>query len=175
MVPKLIEIEAKKLESIEIVFFDFDGVFTDNFVYVSESGVETIRSSRSDGIGLSRLRDIGIRTHIISTEKNNVVSARAKKLNITCSHGVKDKDEELLKICDNLSINPKNAMFIGNDINDIPAFNVVGIPVGVADSYEEILPHVLYLTLKNGGFGAVREVCDIIFKHNSRLLTNNNL
>ena len=163
MIDHISKIEISDLKYIEIVFFDFDGVFTNNSVYVSEDGIETVKSSRSDGLGLSRLQSIGLKTMIISTEQNKVVEKRAQKLGIECSHGVSDKKNEIKLICDKYSINPKNAIFVGNDINDIPAFNSVGISIGVADSYKEIYPYISFITKKNGGDGAVREICDHIY------------
>lgn len=159
--PFLNEIESSKIESIKIIFFDFDGVFTDNHVYTSEEGTEFVKSYRSDGIGLSRLREQGLILHIVSTEKNPVVAARSEKLKIKCSHGVQNKDDEVLRICKKYSIDAINAAFVGNDINDIPAFKVVGLPIGVANSYKETLPYLSFITKRNGGYGAVREICDI--------------
>ncbi len=151
------------LTSVELIAFDFDGVFTDNTVYVTQDGIESVRCWRSDGLGLSRLRSCGVRTFIISTETNSVVTARANKLNMPCKQGVEDKAKAILDTCLELNISPANTMFVGNDINDIPAFKVVGIPVAVADAYPEVHSHVVYRTEKPGGFGAVREICDLVF------------
>lgn len=150
------------LANVRLIAFDFDGVFTDNTVYVSEEGIESVRCWRSDGLGLARLSNVGVQAVIISTETNPVVTARAKKLNITCKQGVEDKATEILAICQEQQIEPRHTMFVGNDINDIPAFKSIGIPVGVANSYPEIDPYVLYHTKKPGGFGAVRELCDLV-------------
>ena len=150
------------LTSIRLAVFDFDGVFTDNFVYVSQEGVESVRCWRSDGLGLSRLRKMGIQAFIISTEANPVVTIRSQKLRLPCKQNVADKAAAILETCRELGIPPTQTMFVGNDINDIPAFKVVGFPVAVADAYEEVLSHVLYQTQRPGGFGAVREVCDLI-------------
>tara|TARA_B100002019_G_C21125386_1_gene525518 strand:+ start:124 stop:651 length:528 start_codon:yes stop_codon:yes gene_type:complete len=163
MIAHISKIEISTLKSIKIVFFDFDGVFTNNSVYVREDGLETVKSSRSDGLGLARLESAGIKMMIISTEKNIVVKKRAEKLGIECIHGSTDKKNEIEMICKEHSINPNDAIFVGNDINDIPALNFVGIPIGVADSYEEIYPHISFITKKNGGEGAVREICDHIY------------
>ena len=114
-------------------------------------------------MGLARLESAGIKMMIISTEKNIVVKKRAEKLGIECIHGSTDKKNEIEMICKEHSINPNDAIFVGNDINDIPALNFVGIPIGVADSYEEIYPHISFITKKNGGEGAVREICDHIY------------
>ena len=70
------------LEKIKIIFFDFDGVFMDNYVYVDSNGTETVKCSRFDGFGQSALGDIGIDNFILSTECNNVVAKRAEKLKI---------------------------------------------------------------------------------------------
>ena len=150
------------LSSVRLIAFDFDGVFTDNTVYVDQNGIESVRCWRSDGLGLARLRDVGVHAFIISTETNPVVMMRAKKLHLPCSHGVTDKAAAILATCSQMEVDPCDTMFVGNDINDIPAFQVVGVPVGVADAYPEIHPYVRYRTQKPGGFGAVREICDLV-------------
>jgi 3-deoxy-D-manno-octulosonate 8-phosphate phosphatase (KDO 8-P phosphatase) len=151
------------LSSVRLIAFDFDGVFTDNTVYVTQDGIESVRCWRSDGLGLSRLRSIGVQVFILSTEANPVVSARAHKLKLPCKQVVEDKAAALLEICEELNISPEKTMFVGNDINDIPAFRSIGVPVAVADAYPEIYPYVLYRTQKLGGFGAVREICDLVY------------
>lgn len=155
--------DIKKIFStVELVAFDFDGVFTDNTVYVTQDGVESVRCWRSDGLGLSRLRAMGVKLYIISTEKNPVVSARAKKLKMDCMQGVDDKAEAFLGVCRSLGVDPSRAVFVGNDINDIPAFKAAGIPVAVADAYPDVNQYVIHKTAKPGGYGAVREICDMI-------------
>lgn len=151
------------LASIQLIVFDFDGVFTDNTVFVTQEGVESVRCWRSDGLGLSRLRSIGVQVLILSTETNPVVMTRAKKLKMPCKQGIEDKAAAILETCLELAISPAQTMFVGNDINDIPAFKSIGLPVAVADAYPEVLPHVLFRTEKPGGFGAVREMCDLIY------------
>lgn len=155
------------LSSIQLIVFDFDGVFTDNTVWVTQDGVESVRCWRSDGLGLSRLAKLGVRAFIISTEANPVVTARAQKLKLPCKQNIADKAAAILETCRELSVDAEQTMFVGNDINDIPAFKVVGIPVAVADAYPEVYPHVLFRTEKPGGFGAVREICDLIYQARS--------
>ena len=99
---------------------------------------------------------------ILSTETNTVVALRSAKLKIPCRQGVEDKAKAVVEICQQNNTELKECMFVGNDINDIPAFGKVGIPVGVADAYPEVNPHILFRTAKPGGFGAVREICDLI-------------
>jgi 3-deoxy-D-manno-octulosonate 8-phosphate phosphatase (KDO 8-P phosphatase) len=156
-------IENNRLRDVQLVAFDFDGVFTDNRVITTQDGTESVSCWRSDGIGISRLNTIGIKTVIISTETNPVVKIRAEKLKIQCYQAIEDKSAKILELCENYNISTKNTMFVGNDINDIPAFKSVGMPVGVQDSYLEIEPYILFKTNKLGGYGAVREICDLIY------------
>lgn len=164
-------IEINLLSTVRLVAFDFDGVFTDNAVIVSQEGVESVRCWRSDGIGLERLRSSGVSVIIISTETNPVVATRANKLKVPFKQGVKDKAEAILATCRDLNIDPLQTMFVGNDINDIPAFKTIGIPVGVADSYPEIYPFIRFRTTRPGGMGAVREICDLILNAHTKLET----
>lgn len=167
------ELSLEEIIDIKIIIFDFDGVFTDNFVNIDENGKESVTCSRSDGLGLKRLKQIGIKTMILSTEKNPVVSARALKLEVNAIQGVEDKGSELINICEDNKVDIENVMYVGNDINDIPAFKIAGITVGVKNSYSEIYPYIRFLTSKNGGEGAVREVCDVIFnKLSSQRITS---
>lgn len=153
-------IDPHLLARLRLVVFDFDGVFTDNTVWITQDGVESVRCWRSDGLGLARLREYDVHAWIVSTEKNPVVSARARKLKLPCRQGVDDKATAIGEICQELAISPAVAAFVGNDINDVPAFKAVGLPIGVADAYPEALEHVAARTFARGGFGAVREVCD---------------
>jgi 3-deoxy-D-manno-octulosonate 8-phosphate phosphatase (KDO 8-P phosphatase) len=152
----------RDLAAVSLVVFDFDGVFTDNTVWVTQDGVESVRCWRSDGLGLSRLKAAGVPIVIVSTEANPVVSARARKLALPVQQGVEDKGEAVRRICAERGVDAGTVMYVGNDINDISAFQQVGIPVAVADAHPAISKHVVLRTKKPGGFGAVREVCDWI-------------
>jgi YrbI family 3-deoxy-D-manno-octulosonate 8-phosphate phosphatase len=150
------------IQNIRLVAFDFDGVFTDNMVYVFEDGSEAVRCSRGDGMGLQRLRHLGIETLIISTETNPVVSARARKLKMRCVQQCEDKRAELEKIIQEMNISLTEVAFVGNDINDSACLRCVGLPIVVQDAHPDVIPLALYRTQRRGGHGAVREVCDLI-------------
>jgi YrbI family 3-deoxy-D-manno-octulosonate 8-phosphate phosphatase len=152
------------IKSIRLIIFDFDGVFTDNAVYVDQNGVESVRCNRSDGIGLSKLRRLKIHQYIISTESNHVVQARAKKLNIPCKNNCDDKKKELDSLIKSLGISLSQVAFVGNDINDRECMQCVGFPVVVKDAHPDVLKYGKYVTKTNGGYGAVREVCDMFEK-----------
>lgn len=149
------------IREIRLIAFDFDGVFTDNMVYVFEDGREAVRCSRGDGMGLQKLKRLGIETLIISTERNPVVSARAQKLNIRCVQDCPDKRAELEKITQELGISLAQTAFVGNDINDRACLTCVGLPIVVQDAHPDVLPLARYRTQRSGGKGAVREICDL--------------
>jgi len=152
------------LAEVQLVVFDFDGVLTDNTVTVSEAGTESVNCWRSDGLGLSRVASLGVKLAIVSTESNPVVTARARKLNIYCVQGVSDKRDAVEKLCAHYNIASSYTMYVGNDINDIAAFQVVGWPIAVADAYPEVHSHVRCVTSRQGGRGAVREICDLLYQ-----------
>ena len=147
---------------IRLVAFDFDGVFTDNMVYVLQDGTEAVRCNRSDGIGLQKLKKLGLDTVIISTESNPVVSARARKLNIRCLQDCQDKQATLENVAQELGLSLDEIAFIGNDVNDLVCLSKVGLPIVVNDAHADVIPLAAYRTNAFGGHGAVREVCDLI-------------
>jgi len=157
-----IKYPSSVLKDIRIVIFDFDGVFTDNTVYVFEDGREAVRCNRADGLGLKRLKDIGLDAMILSTETNPVVLARAEKLGIKCVQGVSNKYEKLNQIIKDKGIELLQVAYVGNDINDSECLRAVGLPIVVADAFDEVKKLGAYVTKANGGDGAVREVCDWI-------------
>ena len=149
------------IRQIQLVAFDFDGVFTDNMVYVLQDGSEAVRCNRSDGIGLQKLKKLGIKTVIISTESNPVVSARAQKLNIQCFQNCEDKCQTLTKVAQEFGIALDEIVFVGNDINDRECLMCVGLPMVVQDAHPDVIPLAAYRTEAGGGHGAVREICDL--------------
>ena len=150
-----------RIGQIRLVAFDFDGVFTDNMVYVFEDGTEAVKCSRGDGIGLQKLKRLGIETVIISTESNPVVSARARKLKIRCVQNCADKLKTLNDMAQEAGISLAEAAFVGNDINDLACLKHVALPIVVQDAHRDVIPLGLYQTRNPGGHGAVREVCDL--------------
>ena len=111
---------------VDLIIFDFDGVFTDNTVLVSHDGVELVRCWLSDGLGLSLLKRAGVKINIISTETNHVVSVRARKLDLPCLQAIEDKADAVSRLCAELSVPLANTMLVGNYINICPSSNVLG-------------------------------------------------
>jgi YrbI family 3-deoxy-D-manno-octulosonate 8-phosphate phosphatase len=142
--------------------FDFDGVFTDNTVYVSQDGTESVRCWRSDGLGLTRLKDAGIHAAIVSTETNPVVTRRSEKLRTRCVQACDDKAAAVRTLADEHGVTLAEVAFVGNDINDLACLRLVGLPIVVQDAHADVLDSAAYRTTALGGRGAVREVCDAI-------------
>ena len=153
-------------EKIDLVISDFDGVITDNRVWVNEDGTEVVAAYRSDSIGVQLLRAIGIEVMILSSEPNRVVEARARKMGVEVIHGVgvHEKGRVMREVLEQKNVKAENVIYIGNDVNDLPCFDVAGWSVAVADAYPELIQAADFVLSKPGGHGALREVCDLIRK-----------
>jgi len=149
---------------VDLVVFDFDGVMTDDKVYVNQDGLEMVAANRRDGMGISLLRKAGMKMVVISSETNPVVQARCRKLNLQFIQGVESKPEILKNYLQENNINPENVIFVGNDINDVPCFSVVGCALVVADAHPEALRQADIILNHYGGQGAVREICDLLLQ-----------
>jgi 3-deoxy-D-manno-octulosonate 8-phosphate phosphatase (KDO 8-P phosphatase) len=152
------------LARVRLVVFDFDGVFTDNRVWVNERGEEALAFSRSDGLGLRRLDEIGVGYLIVSMEKNPIVGARAKKLGAECVQGVDDKLPIVREHATRLGVTLDETAYVGNDVNDAECLAAVGLPVVPADAWPEVVPLARLVLSRRGGDGCVRELCDTIWR-----------
>lgn len=150
---------------VDALVTDFDGVHTDDGVYVSQDGVEQVRVHRGDGLGVGHLRSAGVPLLILSKEKNPVVTARARKLGVDVLQGIDDKATALRDWCAAHRLDPDRVAYVGNDVNDLPALRVVGWPIAVADAHPDVLAAARVVTEARGGHGAVREICDRITTH----------
>lgn len=148
------------LDLVSLVIFDFDGVLTDNSCYISEDGRETVRCNRSDGLGFNLFKSANLPTYIVSTESNPVVGARAKKLNVPFLQSVTDKRQAVSDIASTMNISLQSVMFVGNDVNDLSALEIVGFPVAVADSHPRIISQAKLVLDTKGGYGVVRELAE---------------
>ena len=144
------------------IFYDFDGVMTDNRVLVTEQGIEAVFCNRSDGLAIAEFRRLGIHQAIISTETNPVVARRAEKLQIPVIHKLDssgtDKGSVLRAYAEKNGINLTHSIFIGNDINDLPALKLVGYPCCPADAEDEVKAVCGWISKKAGGYGVVRNL-----------------
>ncbi|MBF0126360.1 MAG: acylneuraminate cytidylyltransferase [Magnetococcales bacterium] len=150
------------LEWMDAVVFDFDGVLTDNRVLVRQDGMESVVCSRGDGMGFGLLRKAGIPAFIMSTETNPVVSARAGKLKLPVLQAVEDKGAALQALCREHGFSLERILFVGNDVNDLPAMRLAGYPIAVGDAVP-VVKKAAWRVLKTvGGAGIVRELLESV-------------
>ena len=157
------------MNSIKLLVYDFDGVLTDNKVYVDQHGNEMVQVSRADGLGVSEIMKLGIRQMILSTETNTVVSARAKKLDLICLQGVDNKAKALTDYCENNQIELSDVAYVGNDINDLEVMKLVGKTFCPADAHLSIKEISQYILESKGGDGVSREIYDKLTQTQSKV------
>lgn len=151
-------------EEVALVVFDFDGVLTDNRVWVDAEGHEFVAAYRSDSLGIQALHKAGIRTLVLSTETDGAVAARCRKMGVPVLQGVEDKAARLIQYLNEQGIDARSVIFVGNDINDLVCFDLVGCAVAVADAQPEVLRQADLILTRPGGHGAVRELCDLLLQ-----------
>jgi YrbI family 3-deoxy-D-manno-octulosonate 8-phosphate phosphatase len=143
---------------VDAVVLDFDGTQTDDRVLIDADGREIVAVHRGDGLGVAHLRKAGLELLILSTEQNPVVAARAHKLKIPVLHGIDRKDLALKQWCEERGLAPERVLYVGNDVNDLPCFHLVGWPVAVASAHDSVRAAARAVTATPGGEGAVREI-----------------
>ena len=160
-----------QLPDVDLLILDFDGVMTDNRVWLDETGRELVACDRGDGWGLDRLLRSGFPAAVVSTEANGVVAARCRKLGLDCHQGVKDKPAAVRKIAGARGVSLSRTAYLGNDVNDLAAMQIVGMPVAVADAHPDVVRVARRVLSAPGGRGAVREISDMLMA--SRCLLRN--
>jgi YrbI family 3-deoxy-D-manno-octulosonate 8-phosphate phosphatase len=152
--------QSISIDFIDAFIFDFDGVLTNNHVYLSQDGVESVSCSRADGLAFEALRKINKDIYILSTEVNSVVSERAKKLKIEAIQGVNNKVSALESLVEEKNYSFNRILYIGNDLNDYYVMKACGFSVCPADSHP-LIKGVADIVLKtSGGNGVARELME---------------
>lgn len=152
----------ESLGNVALIVYDFDGVLTDNRVIVREDGMESVVVNRSDGLAIGMIKARGIRQVILSKERNRVVRARARKLDIPCLHGIDDKRAILAGYCRKNAIPLKRVVYLGNEINDLEVMKAVGHPMCPSDAYPEVKKAAKTVLRVPGGAGVARELLTLL-------------
>ena len=155
-----------KISDLDALIFDFDGVLTDNKVYLDKRGNELVSCSRSDGMAFILLKKIKKTTYIISTEKNKVVVARAKKLKTPVLYGIEDKSTILKKLSKRKKFNLEKTLYVGNDLNDYEAIKLCGYSACPSDSHKKIKKISTFILDVKGGSGVVRVLLEDVLRVN---------
>jgi len=157
--------DISSAKRIKLFIMDVDGVLTDGSITYTSSGEEIKSFNVKDGLGINLLKTVGIKTAIITGRKSPIVEKRAKELKIDdVIQGKIKKLDSYERLKEKYNLTDEEVLFIGDDIMDLPILRKVGIPVCVADAVEEVKEVCTYITQKNGGQGAVREVVDKLLK-----------
>ena len=155
----------RHLAGVRLLSLDVDGVMTDGGLYYTDEGRILRKYNVKDGVGIKRAMEAGVHIAIISAGISGSVSERAETLGIDhVFTGVDDKLSVLTELCADLDIGLGDAAHIGDDLNDIPLMEAVGCPITVADAQPEAWEAALIITERNGGDGAIREICDALVK-----------
>ena len=161
--PILKEDILKRARKVKLLLMDCDGVLTDGRLYYSANGEELKVFNVKDGQGLVSWHRAGYKSGIISGRNSEIVKNRATELGISyIKQNSHDKTQCFFEILEEEKISKNEIAFIGDDIGDIDLLKIVGFPVSVADAVEELNPFILYKTEAKGGYGAVRELTDLL-------------
>lgn len=150
------------INQIKLLVYDFDGVMTNNKVYVDQNGNEMVQVNRADGLAVAEIKKLGIQQIIISTEKNPVVSTRSNKLGIPCLQGIENKKDALVAYCQKNNVKSKQIAYVGNDINDKEAMELSGLTFCPFDAHQSIKKISDYKLKTDGGNGVIRELLGLL-------------
>jgi len=152
-----------RLKKIKLLVLDVDGVLTDGRIYFDDEGRENRAFNYKDIMGISHLQKRGVKVALISGEKNPAIDKFCRKLNIEKNYqNCRQKGEAIEELARYYKTDLKNVCYIGDDINDIPVFEKVGLAVAVPNGWESIREHAHIVTKHSGGQGAVREICELL-------------
>jgi 3-deoxy-D-manno-octulosonate 8-phosphate phosphatase (KDO 8-P phosphatase) len=147
---------------LDAIVFDFDGVLTDNFVYVDQNGRESVRCCRADGLAFDALRRTPLKLFILSTERNPVVLARGRKLKVRVFQGQADKSVSLQGLARRQRFSLARTLFVGNDVNDLGAMRLCGRSACPADSHPAVRRAATFVLATAGGYGVARELVETV-------------
>ena len=155
----------EQAKDIKLVILDVDGVMTDGRIVIDDNGVESRNFDIKDGMGVVVMMMSGVEVAIITSKKSGAVRHRAEELKIKRFHeGIKKKTEPYEEMLKEMNITDAQVAYVGDDLVDLSMMKRVGLPIAVGDSVEDVKQHAAYVTKARGGYGAVREVAEMILK-----------
>ncbi len=153
----------RRLGDVKLLSLDVDGVLTDGGLYFTDDGSQLRKFNVKDGEGIKRLLGAAVEVVIISAGQSQSILKRGESLGLEHVYiGVEDKLAALSDLCLELAIELAEVAHMGDDLNDLPVLEAVGLPLSVADAMPEVRERALYVTERGGGKGAVREICDLL-------------
>jgi 3-deoxy-D-manno-octulosonate 8-phosphate phosphatase (KDO 8-P phosphatase) len=160
----------KQFSRIKLLACDVDGVFSDGRIYMGQQGEELKAFHTRDGYGIKALQSIGVQVAVITGRRSNIVEQRMSSLGVLhIIQGCEDKKKALADLQKELYINHKNTASMGDDIPDLGMFEISDLCFTVDDGHPSVKQQANYITNNKGGFGAVREICDLILLAKGKL------
>lgn len=163
----------QRAKKIKLFVCDVDGVFSDGRIYLGNDGEELKAFHTKDGFGLKAIMQQGINVAIITGRQSNIVENRMSALGI--KHIFQGKDDKLTvyqHLLEKLNLTPEETAYIGDDVVDLPVMKIAGLGIAVNDAHPIVSQQADLITTVKGGFGAVREICDLFLQcHNQLSLT----
>ncbi len=164
-----LEATAEKLKHVKLLAMDVDGVLTDGAIWLESDGSEAKRFSVADGLGIVLMLKAGLLVVWISGRRSVAVEKRAAELSIThLFQGARNKSRVIAQLMATYSLGSANIAYIGDDLNDLPAFATAGVRFATANAAGEVKAVADFVTDNSGGGGAIREVCNAILKAQNR-------
>jgi 3-deoxy-D-manno-octulosonate 8-phosphate phosphatase (KDO 8-P phosphatase) len=159
-----------KAKEIKLLVCDVDGVFSDGRIYLGNAGEELKAFHTKDGFGIKALGASGVDVAIITGRNSAIVENRMKALNVAhIIQGQEDKLPALIELTNQLNVTLNEVAYIGDDVPDLPCIKAAGLGICVSDAHPLVLNDANYVTFTRGGFGAVREACDLIMQSQNTL------
>ncbi len=157
------------MQEVKLIVLDVDGTLTDGSIVFGEAGEQGKTFHVADGLGIVMAKSVGMRIAVLSGRRSVAVERRMSELGVSeVMQGVADKGARLRALMDRLRLRPPEVAFVGDDINDLPAFNVVGVKIAVADAAQIVRERADYVTPRGGGRGGVRDAIDEILRRQGR-------
>ncbi|WP_035386997.1 3-deoxy-manno-octulosonate-8-phosphatase KdsC [Ferrimonas senticii] len=156
--------------AIKLLVCDVDGVFSDGRIYLGNNGEELKAFHTRDGFGIKALQHANIQVAVITGRRSQIVQQRMTALGVQhIIQGCEDKLTAFNELCQQLGLSAEACAYIGDDLVDLPVMQQVNLAVAVHDAHPALLPQAHYRTYLNGGFGAVRELCDLLLQAQGKL------
>ena len=166
---KMTPLLEEKLKKVRMLLLDVDGVLTDGSIYLGSGAQEFKRFDVQDGLGIHMIRLGKIKVGIITGRQSEAVSIRARELGIdACHQGVADKLAAYRQICDESNCADEAVCYVGDDLSDLAVMEKAGVSIAVKNARWDVKQRADYITESTGGYGAVREITDLILKVQGR-------
>lgn len=157
-------------EKIKLLICDVDGVFSDGRIYLGNQGEELKAFHTKDGFGIKAILKLGIDVAIITGRQSNIVKNRMEALGVPYIYqGEEDKLTVYQSLLEKLNITASDVAYIGDDVVDLPIIQTCGLGIAVNDAHPLVLEGADLITQTKGGFGAVREICDLFLQCHNQL------